>query len=307
MFKSTYYEINEKVAKKGFENHHITNDYAKNSQTNKYKCCVDNFVKMVENLYKNKANPNDLKEWCQSIIDRYSKKLSDFMNKINSLDAQMPSLFVAGPANYPVEKAEKLFDRKCDLWNENGNLFKINGTNYYIRKINKKLQNATIYSNDKNATKLIQDKIAFLEEKHNYMLAFNEHEIKYGNMENFERQAKFEENLYTKLETCFTYHLRYNKSEIKRLKERLKEIEKMKNVAPATNENIKQNGVKMVQNQEIMRVQLIFDGKPSQEIRTILKRNAFRWSPKNNAWQRQLTANGINAGKEVLKQILTVD
>ncbi len=52
-----------------------------------------------------------------------------------------------------------------------------------------------------------------------------------------------------------------------------------------------------------MRLQLIFDGKPEENTRNILKSNGFRWSPKNMAWQRHLNANSDYALKCVLKEI----
>jgi hypothetical protein len=39
------------------------------------------------------------------------------------------------------------------------------------------------------------------------------------------------------------------------------------------------------------RVKIYFNGMPSDKIRTWLKQNGFRWSPKNKAWQRQITEN----------------
>ena len=41
--------------------------------------------------------------------------------------------------------------------------------------------------------------------------------------------------------------------------------------------------------------------KPSDEIRGTLKKNGFRWSPKQGAWQRQLTANARFALRLMLK------
>ena len=58
-----------------------------------------------------------------------------------------------------------------------------------------------------------------------------------------------------------------------------------------------------VENTEIMRLQLFFDGKPDSDIRDILKKNGFRWSPRNKCWQRQLTNNARYAMKQVLKSI----
>ena len=51
---------------------------------------------------------------------------------------------------------------------------------------------------------------------------------------------------------------------------------------------------------ENARIYLKFDGKPSVETITALKKNAFKWSPKNQRWQRQTTANGVNGLKKVL-------
>jgi hypothetical protein len=47
-------------------------------------------------------------------------------------------------------------------------------------------------------------------------------------------------------------------------------------------------------------VDLKFNGKPSDETIAVLKKNAFKWSPKNQRWQRQTTANGVNGLKKVL-------
>lgn len=46
---------------------------------------------------------------------------------------------------------------------------------------------------------------------------------------------------------------------------------------------------------ENSRVYLTTHGKPSDEVRTLLKRCALRWSPKNQRWQRILTDNAINS------------
>ena len=48
---------------------------------------------------------------------------------------------------------------------------------------------------------------------------------------------------------------------------------------------------KIARNKDVNRLQLKFDGKPPQEQREILKKHGFRWSPTQEAWQRQLTPN----------------
>ncbi|MDQ8304379.1 hypothetical protein Q3C63_11745 [Enterococcus faecium] len=43
------------------------------------------------------------------------------------------------------------------------------------------------------------------------------------------------------------------------------------------------------------RLYLVTHGKPSDDVRTLLKKAALRWSPKNKRWQRILTVNAINS------------
>lgn len=86
------------------------------------------------------------------------------------------------------------------------------------------------------------------------------------------------------------YALDNNRAEITRLKERIKDIEGRKATQP---KDIMINGVRVFENTDDMRLQLFFDGKPPQEIIALLKKNAFKWSPKNSAWQRQLTNNAV--------------
>lgn len=63
------------------------------------------------------------------------------------------------------------------------------------------------------------------------------------------------------------------------------------------------DGVKLVQNTTLDRIQLLFDGKPPADVISLLKGAAFRWSPRENAWQRQNTNNGIRAAYGVLKAL----
>lgn len=46
------------------------------------------------------------------------------------------------------------------------------------------------------------------------------------------------------------------------------------------------------------RIRIYFDEIPDDNMRKTLKGNAFKWSPKNQAWQRQLTSNAIYALKK---------
>lgn len=63
------------------------------------------------------------------------------------------------------------------------------------------------------------------------------------------------------------------------------------------------NGVKVVKNFQAERLQLFFDGKPPYETISSLKKAAFKWSPSNQCWQRQLTSNAVSAAERLLSSI----
>ena len=60
------------------------------------------------------------------------------------------------------------------------------------------------------------------------------------------------------------------------------------------------NGVRVIKNFAEDRLQLVFDGKPAQDVIRLLKSNGFRWSPRFMAWQRQLTSNAYYGAARVV-------
>lgn len=70
---------------------------------------------------------------------------------------------------------------------------------------------------------------------------------------------------------------------------------------PAETVTINGEVAKVVRNKEDMRLQLIFDGKPEDKTRGILKSNGFRWAPSNIAWQRLLNENAEAALRRIVK------
>lgn len=86
-----------------------------------------------------------------------------------------------------------------------------------------------------------------------------------------------------------SYALTNNNANIRRIEQRIKELE-----ARAKLETKEEKGRFYTYREDTdeNRVMFIFDGKPSEAIRAILKSNAFKWSPSRGAWVRQLNANG---------------
>ena len=95
------------------------------------------------------------------------------------------------------------------------------------------------------------------------------------------------------------YELTNNNANIRRMRQRIEQLHQ----APTETTERECNGVRVVNNTEENRVQLIFPGKPPAEVRAILKGHGFRWSRYNTAWQRHLNNAGIYAAEQVLASI----
>ncbi|MGQ1480532.1 DUF3560 domain-containing protein (plasmid) [Acinetobacter baumannii] len=96
------------------------------------------------------------------------------------------------------------------------------------------------------------------------------------------------------------YALQNNNAEIKRLKSRIAELNA---IEERPTQEVETDLYKYSECKIENRCMFIFEGKPSDEIRQILKGNGFKWSPSRGAWVRQLNANGIGASKRVMNQL----
>lgn len=100
-----------------------------------------------------------------------------------------------------------------------------------------------------------------------------------------------------------SYMLSNNNAEIRRLKKRLESLKAAK-AKPADecerDAEICGEPCKVVENTEAMRLQVLFDGKPSAKCRQALKGAGFRWAPSQGAWQRQLTNNARHALRAIV-------
>ena len=97
-----------------------------------------------------------------------------------------------------------------------------------------------------------------------------------------------------------TYQLQNN---LAKIKDTQAAIERHKAMAEAEDKEIKFNGGRVVVCNSDERIRFYFDEIPTVEVRNLMKRNAFKWSPKNGAWQRQLTANCKFDTKRILAEL----
>ncbi len=77
-------------------------------------------------------------------------------------------------------------------------------------------------------------------------------------------------------------------------------VQKREEATKRENKEVEFESGKVVYNYEENRIQILFNGMPDSNMRTNLKREAFKWSPRNQAWQRQLTFNAVCATERVL-------
>lgn len=82
------------------------------------------------------------------------------------------------------------------------------------------------------------------------------------------------------------YQLTNNNANIRRIKARISELERMAERETVETEAV--GGLRVVENAETNRLQLFFPDKPSVEMRSELKGRGFRWAPSEGAWQQHL-------------------
>ena len=69
-------------------------------------------------------------------------------------------------------------------------------------------------------------------------------------------------------------------------------------------EEFASDGMHIIHNASENRVQIIFDEKPDEDARCMLKAEGFRWSPRAGAWQRQLNDKGISAAQRIAARLV---
>ena len=97
-----------------------------------------------------------------------------------------------------------------------------------------------------------------------------------------------------------SYSLSNNLAKIKATEQA---IERHTMMATSEDTEIVFNGGKVVKCNTDERMRIYFDDIPDKVTRNLLKSNAFKWSPKNQAWQRQLTPNCERATKRIIEEL----
>jgi hypothetical protein len=296
----TYYHINEDTARRAKEMRSF-DDYVSGTATSIYKSEVDKAAARVE-AAKARVEPQ-YHDKMDAMFDKFCRRLAEYYNKDNEISTRCPSVMIAGAANFPVRQKE----RQIAAWNSNMKNYQ--NIMEYLNKICS-VGRGGISSDDPNAVDKLQKKLENLEHMQELMKGVNAYYRKHKGLDgctlltpeeveklkaDMQKQWHYEDKPY------MSYELTNNNANIRRVKQRIKELEQ---AAETTYEGWSFDGGRVVMNKETNRIQIIYDDKPDSDVRSNLKSYGFRWAPSVGVWQRQLNRNGIYAAKKVTGQVV---
>ena len=325
-FTAIRHGVNEGLAQRSREMNSFS-DYKNGSATASYNSDVQRFENNVNELIERYKSNDTLTEedWerVEAIAEQYSSNLAKYTDESNRVEASYPSWFIAGPARYNTRKNDAKYSRLSSLYQENENRLDPD-KNVYLDKIKGILSNRAIASNDSNAIGKLQKKYDDLKAEMENGKAMNAYFRKNKTLVGFPGiseesakafDAKNASGDYFARQPFMAYRLQNGNAELRRIQGRIDELNKAQAAAEAAKANPEAakaataakyphvDGVEVEENNEEMRVQLRFPGKPDDETRTLLKSWGFRWSPTQGAWQRQLNGNGTHAARNVMEKL----
>lgn len=298
----TYYPINEDTARNAHYMVHMS-DYKPGSATDSYRSAVDAAAALVE-AQKAKVSPY-YHDKLDGLLDRYARRLAEWTNDYNRNQASYPSQFISGAGGFNMRKHNKQMAREDSLWKEYDEIKAI------LSKI-EAVGTGPVDLADPHAREMLADQLQKLQNKLDESKALNAYYRKHKSFDGFpgltsEAAAKLTVSFADTQERCPwvkspvpDYELTSLRGKIKRVEERIAELDKRAQQAEQPADNTAFPGGEIVRNLEADRLQILFDEKPDEETRAALKQNGFRWSPRYSAWQRQLTPNAEAAARRAL-------
>ena len=298
----TYYPINEDTARNAHYMVHMS-DYKPGSATASYRAAVDEAAALVE-AQKTKVSPY-YHDKLDGLLDRYARRLAEWTNDYNRNQASYPSQFISGAGGFNMRKHSKQMAREDSLWKEYDEIKDL------LHKM-ESVGTGPVDLADPHAREILTDQLQKLQARLDRNKAMNAYYRKHKSFSGFpeltdEAAARLDAQFAETRQQCPwiekpcpDYELTSLRGKIKRVEERIAELDKRAQQAEQPADNTAFPGGEIVRNLEADRLQIIFDGKPDEGTRAALKQNGFRWSPRNQAWQRQLTANAETAARHIL-------
>lgn len=261
---------------------------------------------------------NNYEEKRQERIDRYKDRASKSREKSSSLWGEAQKMGSAIPFGQPIlvghhsERSDRNYRDRITKKREKS-IESMDKADYYDQKAKAAEKNHAISSDDPEAVRKLKEKIAGAEANQELMRTankvikkkspkeekFNELESIFPSVSELALRKLLEPDVMGRIGFA-RFSLSNNSANIRRMKQRLEELERR---AGQETKEESHGDIKLVENVEENRVQIIFPGKPEPEVRAILKQSGFRWSPRNMAWQRHLNNSGRFSAQNAIERI----
>jgi len=275
--------INEELARRNKENYsHF--GYVAGSATREFNVIIANATEKIEQAKLKVSDEGKVR--LDKLLAAYTTNYTNWINKSNANGANHVSVMIAGPSNYNMRAHEKYIQKERTIIAEYDNIKDIESKIYAIINGDK-----IIKSDDVNAIEKLQEKLAKAQEEHQRYKDFNIKARKEGT------------------QPLASWVLQNSNGRMKSIKDRITQLERLAKAAEATPQieivtESKINGIKIIDNLEAQRLQIIFDDKPDAMIRAKLRKNGFRWSPTKGAWQRFRSLEAERIAKEIVRETI---
>jgi hypothetical protein len=302
----TYYEISEETARNAHYCVHMS-DYEPGSATAGYRSSVNSAAHLVE---QQKARTSAFyHDKLDALLDRYARRLAQWTNDYSRNQASYPSQFIAGAGNFNMRKHNRQMSREDSLWEEYRQIEAI------LDKI-RSVGTGPVDLADPHAREMLTERLnsqrQMLEDAKTANAYYRKHKTLEGcpglsekNRAWLTRPGVFASGDGSPISLYGSHFPAYEldslRGKIERTEQRLAELDRREQQAAQPQTGTAFDGGQIVRNIDLNRLQILFDAIPDADTRAALKQNGFRWSPKNQAWQRQLTDNAERAARQVLR------
>ncbi len=259
----------------------------------------------------------------QARINRYKARAAKAKNDASNSSRRAIEMLDCIPMGQPIlvghysEKGHRALLKRSDNAMRKASI-DYKKAKYYEQKARAAENNNAISSDDPEALRKLKEKLATLENNREYYKKINALARKAKTsksdekcVEKLEAVGLEKEDILRLLNACKFeperlglkypgYVLTNLGAKIRQVKKRIEALEVSAQTPAISTDH---EGFTIQECPEDNRIRIIFDDKPEPEIRQILKRRGFRWSPSNTAWQRHLNGAGRQAVEFVASDI----
>lgn len=296
--------INENAARRAKEMRSY-DDYKEGSETASFEAQVREAAKFSKKWPKERSG-----EFFR-LLNLYARRLAEYMNRDNEIGTRVPSVLIAGPSNFPVRKKQK----QVAAWDKNQEFY-----NEKVAPVLSKLEYPSrqgIKSSDSDALQKLKDKLERMERNQELMKRANADFTKAvkekKTVGEFLQQVSYLSDEMKK-EAMYgikswhgkpfpPFQLQNANQEMRRLKQRIADISKVKEEGSGEVEKYKNDHFTVERDTDIMRYKLIFDGVPAKEVRDVIKKNGAHWSPHYVAWLLPLTGTSGYKIESIIQEL----